>query len=88
VADSFCCCLDFLQEIQTLQSQLDQHREQLSNSEATRMEIEAVREYRRTRQQQQQLDTQLKQLMQQAGQVCSWVLVGWITGLGWSGSRF
>jgi phage shock protein A len=65
-----CVFLDLLQEIQTLQGQLDQHREQLSNSDATRMEIEAVREYRRTRQQQQQLDTQLKQLMQQAGQVC------------------
>lgn len=62
------------QEIQNLQGQLDQQREQLATGEATRMEIEAVREYRRSRQQEQQLGVQLKQLQSQQGQVRACVL--------------
>lgn len=58
-----------LQEIQTLQGQLDQQKEQLATGETTKMEIEAVRDYRQLRQQQQHLEAQVEQLTQQLAQV-------------------
>lgn len=42
---------------------------QLAEREATKMEIEVVRDYRRTRHEQERLDTQLNQLQQQIAQV-------------------
>jgi hypothetical protein len=58
-----------VQEIQTLQAQLDQQKEQLASGEATKLEIEAVRDYRQLRQQQQRLEGQVKQLTEQLAQV-------------------
>lgn len=67
------CMFDLLcavaQEMQTLQSQLEQQKEQLAQSEATKLEIEAVRDYRHLRKQQQQLEGQVAQLTQQLDQV-------------------
>lgn len=58
-----------MQDIQTLQNQLDQQKEQLAQSEATKLEIEAVRDYRQLRRQQQQLEGQVEGLKQQLAQV-------------------
>lgn len=52
-----------------LQAQLDQQKEQLATGEATKLEIEAVRDYRQLRQQQQRLEGQVKQLTEQLAQV-------------------
>jgi cell division protein FtsB len=57
------------QDIQKLQTQVDQQKSQLADGEVTKLEIGAVREYRRTRQQQQQLEAQVTQLRQQLAQV-------------------
>lgn len=73
-----------LQDVQQIQMQLEGAVRQLAEREATKMEIEVVRDYRRTRHEQERLDAQLNQLQQQIAQVgrarygslnCRWLSV-------------
>lgn len=58
-------------DVQQIQMQLEGAVRQLAEREATKMEIEVVRDYRRTRHEQERLDAQLNQLQQQIAQIGS-----------------